>query len=79
MLIMLYGGNLLRIKGILNIEDCKGPVVIHGVQHTFHPPIQLERWPDDDRRSKLVFITRDLEREMFEHTLEAFAGNQAPA
>jgi G3E family GTPase len=79
MLIMLYGGNLLRIKGILNIEDCEGPVVIHGVQHTFHPPIQLERWPDDDRRSKLVFITRDLEREMFDHTLEAFAGNQAPA
>lgn len=74
MLIMLYGGNLLRIKGILNIEDCEGPVVIHGVQHMFHPPMQLENWPDGDRRSRLVFITRDLEKEMFEHTLEAFAG-----
>ncbi len=74
MLIMLYGGNLLRIKGILNIEDCAGPVVIHGVQHMFHPPMQLESWPDEDRRSQLVFITRDLEKEMFEHTLEAFAG-----
>lgn len=74
MLIMLYGGNLLRIKGILNVEDCEGPIVIHGVQHMFHPPIQLESWPDDDRRSRLVFITRDLEREMFDHTLEAFAG-----
>ncbi len=74
MLIMLYGGNLLRIKGILNVEDCEGPVVIHGVQHMFHPPIQLPDWPDADRRSRLVFITRDLEREMFEHTLEAFAG-----
>ncbi|TQV73314.1 CobW family GTP-binding protein [Denitrobaculum tricleocarpae] len=74
MLIMLYGGNLLRIKGILNIEDCEGPVVIHGVQHMFHPPSQLESWPDADHRSRLVFITRDLEKEMFEHTLEAFAG-----
>ncbi|WP_282604264.1 GTP-binding protein [Pelagibius sp. Alg239-R121] len=74
MLIMLYGGNLLRIKGILNIEDSDGPIVIHGVQHMFHPPMQLESWPDDDHRSRLVFITRDLEREMFEHTLEAFAG-----
>ncbi len=74
MLIMLYGGNLLRIKGILNIEDCEGPVVIHGVQHMFHPPIQLESWPDGDHRSRLVFITRDLQKEMFEHTLEAFAG-----
>ena len=74
MLIMLYGGNLLRIKGILNIEDCEGPIVIHGVQHMFHPPIQLESWPGDDHRSRLVFITRDLEREMFDHTLEAFAG-----
>ncbi len=74
MLIMLYGGNLLRIKGILNIEDTEGPVVIHGVQHMFHPPIQLESWPDDDHSSRLVFITRNLEKEMFEHTLEAFAG-----
>ncbi len=74
MLIMLYGGNLLRIKGILNIEGNEGPVVIHGVQHMFHPPIQLESWPDEDHSSRLVFITRDLEKEMFEHTLEAFAG-----
>lgn len=74
MLIMLYGGNLLRIKGILNIEGNEGPVVIHGVQHMFHPPIQLENWPDEDHSSRLVFITRDLEKEMFEHTLEAFAG-----
>lgn len=74
MLIMLYGGNLLRIKGILNIEDNPGPVVIHGVQHMFHPPMLLESWPDEDHSSRLVFITRNLEKEMFEHTLEAFAG-----
>ena len=54
------------------------PVVIHGVQHIFHPPALLEAWPDDDRCSQLVFITRDLERETFEQTLSAFTGDGPP-
>ena len=72
MLITLYGSGLLRIKGLLNVKEIDRPLVIHGVQHVFHPPVRLETWPDSDRRSKLVFITRDLEPEMFEHTLRAF-------
>ncbi len=72
MLITLYGGGILRIKGILNVAEFDRPLVIHGVQHVFHPPVQLEAWPDADRRSRLVFITRDLDPEMFEHTLKAF-------
>ncbi len=72
MLITLYGNNLLRIKGILNIEGDTNPIVIHGVQHIFHPPVMLESWPDDDRRSKIVFIVRDLKREMFDETFKAF-------
>ena len=72
MLITLYGSGLLRIKGLLNVKEIDRPLVIHGVQHVFHPPVRLEAWPDGDRRSKLVFITRDLEPEMFEHTLRAF-------
>ncbi len=54
------GDDLLRVKGILNLRDEDGPVVIHGVHHIFHPPVRLEAWPDDDRRSRIVFITRDL-------------------
>jgi G3E family GTPase len=77
MLITLYGSGLLRIKGILNIEEFERPLVIHGVQHVFHPPVQLEAWPDDDRRSRIVFITHGLEREMFEHTLRAFNEDSA--
>lgn len=38
------------------------PLVIHGMHRTFDPPTLLARWPDDDRRSRLVFITRDLDR-----------------
>jgi G3E family GTPase len=72
MLITLYGADILRIKGILNVSGAEEPIVIHGVQHVFHPPVRLEAWPDADRRSRLVFIVRDLKPEMFEHTLKAF-------
>jgi G3E family GTPase len=54
----LRGADLLRVKGIIAVEGAKGPVVVHAVQHTAHRPIELQAWPDDDRRSRLVFITR---------------------
>jgi G3E family GTPase len=57
-----YGEHLLRVKGVLNIAGEAGPIAIHGVHHTFHPPVALAAWPNDDRRSRLVFITRNLDR-----------------
>ncbi len=54
------GPDLLRVKGILNLIGEDAPVAIHGVHHVFHPPVQLEAWPDADRRSRIVFITRDI-------------------
>ena len=48
------------------------PVVLHGVQHLFHPPVLLPQWPSEDRRTRMVFITRDLPREAIEATLTAF-------
>ena len=59
----LRGPDLLRVKGLIAIEECRGPVVVHFVQHVAHPPVELEDWPDDDRRSRLVFVTRGLPRE----------------
>jgi G3E family GTPase len=59
----LRGADLLRVKGLVAIEECRGPVVVHFVQHVAHPPVELEDWPDADQRSRLVFITRDLPRE----------------
>ncbi len=67
-----YGERLLRIKGILNVSGQAGPVAVHGVQHLFHPPAPLPAWPDADRRSKLVFITRDIERSFLEDSLRAY-------
>ena len=66
------GGDLLRLKGIVNVaESPDRPAVIHGVQHVFHPPAWLERWPSEDRRSRLVFIVRDIPRGWVEALLEA--------
>lgn len=63
----LRGQDLLRVKGIVNIMG--KPVVIQGVQHVFHPPVELDRWPSDNHKSRLVFIGRRLDgsaiRELF--------------
>ena len=73
-LTMTRGESVLRIKGILNLEGHDQPIAIHGVQHLFHPPVKLAAWPDgDDRRSRLVFILRDLDRATVEKGLRAFA------
>jgi G3E family GTPase len=58
----LRGPDLLRVKGLVAVEGCRGPVVVHAVQHVAHRPVELEDWPDADRRSRLVFITRNLGR-----------------
>jgi len=57
------GEDLLRVKGILDLRGEATPVVIHGVHHVFHPPVALPQWPDPDRRSRIVFITRGITRE----------------
>ena len=57
-----HGEKLLRVKGLVEFSDRPGgPAAIHAVQHTLYPPRWLERWPDPDRASRLVFIVRDLE------------------
>ena len=59
-LMQLRGPDLLRVKGFLDVEGCKGPVVVQFVQHLAHPPVELESWPDEDRKSRVVFITRNI-------------------
>ena len=62
----LRGSDLLRVKGLVHIAGETGPVVVQGAQHLFHEPVTLDAWPSDDQRSRLVFITRGLEREAVE-------------
>ena len=59
-LIALRGPDLLRVKGLLNVAGCRGPVIVQYVQHLAHPPVELEQWPDNERTSRVVFITRNI-------------------
>ena len=73
MLIGTRGEALLRVKGILNLVGQERPVVINGVQHLFHSPMLLPAWPEGDpRTSRIVFITRGLDRATIEQGLMAF-------
>ena len=72
MLLHTHGENVLRVKGMLNVKGVETPVVINGVQHVVHPPMHLDAWPDADRRSRIVFIVRDIERRRIEESLEIF-------
>jgi len=62
-----HGPNLLRVKGIIKSkEQPEQPIVIHGVQEVFHPPATLAHWPDDDHRTRLVIITKDMSKDFVE-------------
>jgi len=73
MLAATQGDRLLRLKGVLNVAGSERPVAVHAVQHLFHPPVELPAWPDADRRSRLVFITRDLAEAAIRDQFAAFA------
>lgn len=67
----LRGPDLLRVKGIVNVEG--KPVVVQGVQHVFHEPVALDRWPSADIGTRLVFITRNIEAATIRNLLQAVA------
>lgn len=69
----LRGDALLRVKGLVAVEGCRGPVVVQAVQHLLHPPMELEAWPAEDRRSRLIFITAGLGRAEVEALFAAVA------
>jgi G3E family GTPase len=69
----LHGAKLMRLKGIVNIaETPEQPLVVHGVQHLFHPPMLLPSWPDEDRRTRLVFIIRQTDPDRIRDLFGAF-------
>ncbi len=74
------GADLLRLKGLVKlVESPDRPAVIHGVQNVFNPPVWLDQWPDKNRESRLVFITKDLPGVWFETLLDALDTEVAEA
>jgi G3E family GTPase len=72
MLLQSRGEDILRVKGLLNVGAGTGPLLLNGVQHVVHPPEHLEAWPDEDRRSRIVFIGRDIDARALTESLSAF-------
>lgn len=68
----MRGEQLLRIKGIINVAGEDRPRAIHAVQHTIYPVAQLPAWPDEDHRTRLVFITRDLDEAFVRNVMASF-------
>ncbi|MGZ5233942.1 MAG: CobW family GTP-binding protein [Burkholderiales bacterium] len=75
----LRGPDLLRVKGLVNVLGRHGPLVVQGVQHLFHPPIELAAWPSADHTTRLVFITRGIERPTIEQLFAAITTIAAAA
>jgi G3E family GTPase len=71
MLLHARGEDVLRVKGLLDVGEA-GPVLLNGVQHVVHPPDHLEEWPDEERRSRIIFITRGVRPDELLASLEAF-------
>ncbi|QTR45485.1 GTP-binding protein [Thiothrix litoralis] len=72
-LVEFCSARLLRMKAIVNVQEYPGrPIVLHAVQHLFYPSVELPAWPDDDQRSRFVFITSDLDEDFVSNLLTSF-------
>lgn len=70
----VHGPNLLRLKGFVALsDDPERPVLLHGAQQVFHPPVRLDAWPDDDRRTRLVIVGKAMSPADIEAIYAAFA------
>jgi G3E family GTPase len=68
-----HGEKLLRVKGIVQLEDDpEHPLVLHGVQQIFHPPARLPAWPAGKRETRLVMIVKDLPETYVRQLFAAF-------
>jgi len=78
MLLNRHGAKILRVKGILALRGEERPVAVHGVQHLVHAPTHLSHWPDNDRRSRLVFIVEGIEPDLIRRSFQIFNRLSAP-
>jgi G3E family GTPase len=75
----LRGTDLTRTEGLLNVAGCRGPVVVRYRQHLALQPVELEAWPDDDRRSRITFVARGVDMHMVEKLFEAVCALSEPS
>jgi G3E family GTPase len=49
-----HGRSMLRLKGVVWTAGDRRPLVIHGVQQTFHSPVRIKAWPRPPRTSIVI-------------------------
>ena len=76
-LLRLRGPDLLRFKAIINIAELSTPLVIQCVQHVIYPPTALKAWPSADRRTRMVFITHDIDEQLLRNSLKPLTNHTA--
>lgn len=71
-LVALRGTDILRIKGLVNAREYEGPVLVHGVQHMFHDPKVLGDWPDNDHRTRIIIIAKNIPASTLRYSVDMF-------
>jgi len=75
-LLTTCGARILRIKGLVNVENDPLPRLVQCVQHIRYPSRSLVAWPQEgayaDRKSRLVFIVNGLSREIVANAFRLF-------
>jgi G3E family GTPase len=77
-LVIGHGNDLLRVKGILDVAGRERPIVVQAVQSLFHPPFELAAWPAGARKSRIVFITRNISRDFVREVLDTIQQRAVP-
>lgn len=72
MLLHSHGDRIFRVKGMLHVSGEPNPVAVHAVQRLVHPPVHMSGWPDEGRRSTIVFITEGLDPDRIRHSFSVF-------
>ncbi|MBC57520.1 MAG: GTP-binding protein [Confluentimicrobium sp.] len=78
-LVIAHGEDILRVKGILEIENTDQPIVVQSVQKLFHPPFALEQWPEGTRQSRVVFITRAISESFVREVFDIIRSARKPS
>jgi len=72
MLLTAHGDKIVRVKGLLEVANARGPIAIHGTQHSVDPPTHLERREDTPSGSRLVFVMHSLDPTIIVRSFTAF-------
>ncbi|WP_137718277.1 CobW family GTP-binding protein [Methylobacillus flagellatus] len=64
-----FSEQLLRLKGILHVEDAPAPLAVHAVHATLYQPTLLEGWSEAEPMTRIVLIGKGLDEALIRKQL----------